>query len=331
MIKEIINIAFAGLRHIHIFDLFKMAMENPHYNIIGAFESDENAKKVAEENGVICNYDSYDDLLADKNLDVVALGGYYGQRGEMAIRALKSGKHVMADKPLCTDLDTLNEIEKLSKEKGLIVSCVFTMRFEKKINAVKKLVESGKLGEINNVYFGGQHPLQYGRRPMWYFEDGKHGGVINDIAIHGIDILSYALNLEVKEILSARCWNKFAEKEPQFKDCGQFMLTANNGAGIIADVSYAIPDGVEFALPYYWKFYIWGTKGTIRFSLNEEKTYYYTEGTTMPTLLDEAIADVDYLTDFYDVFNGKDNVILPMQDVLKATATTLQIQELSLF
>lgn len=331
MKNKVINIAFAGLRHIHIFDLFKLAEDNEYYNIIGSFETDENAKRTAEEKGVISNYNTYEEILADENVDVIALGGYYGQRGEMAVRALKAGKHIMADKPLCTDLATLDEIERLSKEKGLIVSCMFTMRFEKKINAVKKLVESGAMGEINNVYFGGQHPLQYGRRPEWYYEDGKHGGVINDIAIHGIDILSYALGLEVKEILSARCWNKFAEKEPQFKDCGQFMLTADNGAGIIADVSYAIPDGIEFALPYYWQFYIWGTKGTIRFSLNEEKSYYYTEGSATPTLLDEATAKVDYLTDFYNVLNGKDNAILPMQDVLKATAKTLQIQQQSRF
>ena len=330
MNNKTINIAFAGLRHSHIFVLYNMAKENPLYTIVGAFEADDAARKTAEENGVVCNYNSYEELLADSRVDVVALGGYYAQRGQMAIDALKAGKHVMADKPLCTTTAELDAIETLSKEKGLLVTCMFTMRFEKKINALKRLKESGALGEINNVYFGGQHPLQYGRRPMWYFEDGKHGGVINDIAIHGIDILSYALGLQVKDILSARCWNKFAAEEPQFADSAQFMLTAENGAGIIADVSYAIPDGVEFGLPYYWQFYVWGTKGTVRFSLNEEESYYYVANEKTPLVLDETEEPADYLTDFYRLLEGEADTVLPMADVFAATRKTLEIQQKSL-
>ncbi|MBQ9940907.1 MAG: Gfo/Idh/MocA family oxidoreductase [Clostridia bacterium] len=329
MNDKIINIAFAGLRHGHIFVLYNMAKENKFYNITGAFESDENSKKTSREMGVIINYNSYEELLDDTRVDVVALGGCYGQRGQMAIDALKAGKHVIADKPLCTEMSELDLIEKLSKEKNLLVSCMFTMRFEKKINAVKKLYESGKLGEINNVTFGGQHPLQYGRRPMWYFEEGEHGGVINDIAIHGIDVLYYAFGMKIKDILAARCWNKYAEEQPDFKDSAQFMLTADNGAGIVADVSYAIPDGVEFNLPYYWQFYVWGTKGTVRFSLNENESYYYISGEKQHFVLDEQECETDYLTDFYNLYLGRKNVVLPVTDSLYATRTTLQIQKKS--
>jgi len=320
------NIAFAGLRHGHIFALYDQAVNNPYFNVCGAFEENNEARQVAEQKSVKFGYKSYEELLADDLVDVVALCGCYGDRGQMAIKALKCGKHVIADKPLCISTDELNQIEKAAKENNRLVSVMFTMRFEPKINAVKKLVESGVLGEINNVYFGGQHPLQYGRRPMWYFENGKHGGVINDIAIHGIDILNYALGIKVKDILSARCWNKFAESEPEFKDSAQFMLTAENGAGVVSDVSYAIPDGVEFALPFYWQFYIWGTNGTLRFSLGDEKIEYYIKGDANPHILEEAPV-TEYLTDFYRLLNGEKDIILPMQDVLSATRATLKIQE----
>ena len=316
------KIAFAGLRHGHIFALYDMAKGNPLFEITGAFEDDRDARQAAVSRGVDCCYESYDALLADPAVEVVALGGCYGDRGGMAIRALQAGKHVIADKPLCTSLEALDTIEMLAKERGLLVSCMFTMRFEKKIRAVKALVESGALGEINNVYFGGQHPLQYGRRPMWYFEEGKHGGVINDIAIHGIDVLAYALGLSVDKILTARCWNKFATAQPGFEDSAQLMLTAQNGAGILADVSYAIPDGVEFGLPWYWQFYVWGTRGTIRFSLNEERSCYYLAGQKEPILLEETEVQEDYLTDFY-----RQSGALTMDTVLAATRTTLQIQQ----
>lgn len=321
------KIAFAGLRHSHIFVLYAMAKENPLYRIVGAFEEDPESKAQAQAQGVACNYPTYDALLADPDVEVVALGGCYGDRGGMAIRALEAGKHVIADKPLCTDLAELDTIERLANEKGLQVSCMFTMRFEKKIRALKALYESGALGEINNVYFGGQHPLQYGRRPMWYFEAGKHGGVINDIAIHGIDALAYALDLHTDKILAARTWNKFATEQPGFKESGQLMLSAQNGAGIMADVSYAIPDGVEFALPYYWQFYIWGTKGVIRFSLNDEKAFCYLAGKAEPVELEEKEIDADYLTDFHRFVTGQGDTVLPMEDVFRATRATLTIQK----
>ena len=325
-----LRIAFAGLRHGHIFQLYRMVQEHPLYEITGAFEEDPAAKKAAMEQGVSCFYDSFEALLSDPAVDAVALGGYYGQRGQMAIAALNAGKHVIADKPLCTDLSELEQIRQLSQKRNLTVSCMFTMRYEPKIQAVKALAESGALGEFNNVSFGGQHPLQYGRRPQWYFEEGKHGGVINDIAIHGIDVLSYALGLTVDEVLAARCWNKYAAQEPRFADSAQFMLKASNNAGIVADVSYAIPDGVEFALPYYWQFYIWGTKGTIGFSLNEEVSYYYASGDETPHVLKETPCTDDYLTDFYHLLQGNSTVILPQEDVFAATKTTLKIQQSSI-
>ncbi len=323
------NIAFAGLRHGHIFTLYDMAKENPLYNVVGAFESDKDSVLEAEKKGLKCNYKSYEELLADPKVDVVALGGCYGDRGEMAVKALLANKHVIADKPLCTKLSELDKIEEAAKKIGKLVSCMFTMRFENKICALKKLVESGVLGEINNVSFGGQHPLQYGRRPMWYFEKDKHGGVINDIAIHGIDILSYALGLKIEDICAARCWNKYAKEQPDFKDSAQLMLTAENKAGILADVSYAIPDGVEFALPYYWQFYVWGTKGTVGFAINEKDSFYYVKGNSEPVLLESVEPKTDYLTDFYNLTQNKKDVILPMEDVFSATRTTLQIQEVA--
>ncbi len=321
------NIAFAGFQHSHILVLYNMAKENPLYNVVGAVETIESYRFDAIEKGVIFNYNTYEELLADKNVDVVAIGACYGDRGTMAIKALEAGKHVICDKPLCTSLSELDEIEKLSKEKNLVVSCMLTMRFEPLIISLKKLVESGKLGEINNVYFGGQHPLQYGRRPSWYYQEGKHGGVINDIAIHGIDILSYIFGGKVNKIHAARTWNKYAEKEPRFKDCGQIMLSLDNGAGVIADVSYAIPDGIEFNIPYYWQFFVWGTKGVTEFAFNKQNPSYYIKGQTEKIDLELINPSVDYLTDFTNLVEGKEDVIVPMSEVFASTRATLKIQQ----
>ncbi len=320
------NIAFAGLRHDHIYVLYEEAKNHKEYNIVGEFEDNKEAREKAIEKGLECKYKSFEELISDETVETVALGGCFGDRGEMAEKALLAGKNVIADKPLCTSIKQLKKIEKAAKKSGKMVSCMFTMRYSKSFAAFKKLVESKALGEINNVYYGGQHPLMYGRRPKWYFEEGKHGGTINDIAIHAIDILNYALGLKVKDINSARCWNKYAKDEPDFKDSAQLMLTAENGAGIVADVSYAIPDGVEFNLPYYWKFFVWGTEGTAEFTEGCEEITYYVKGNPNPQIIKGENPECDYLTDFLKMVNGED-AILPMEDVFYATRKTLMMQK----
>jgi predicted dehydrogenase len=66
------------------------------------------------------------------------------------------------------------------------------------------------LGKIKTAAFTGQHPLNWGVRPGWYFEEGKHGGTFNDIAIHGVDAISWIAGCKWAKTLYARdraSWN----------------------------------------------------------------------------------------------------------------------------
>ena len=284
----------------------------------------ETGDAFASRHGIPLVFDDLDAFLSSDAFDAVYIASPNFLHESQAVRALRAGKHVIADKPLTTSLEELDIIEREAKNRGKTVSCMFTMRYDSKINGAKRLFESGALGEIAAVSFGGQHPLQYGRRPSWYFEENMHGGVINDIAIHGIDALDYAFGIKARKINAARCWNKLAASEPNFLDCAQLMLTAENGAGVIADVSYAIPDGVEFNLPYYWQFYIWGTKGVLSFSHRQEGVYYLA-GDPQPHALEE-VGVGEYLDDLLKVIRGDRDVILPMGDVIASTRKTLEIQ-----
>lgn len=114
-----IKIAFAGFRHGHINTLYKLAEGNPDVEIVAAYEADADARSTAEKTlGVRFTHESYEDMLKDESIDVVAIGDYYGIRGSLAIAALKAGKHVYADKPLCTSLSELDEIEALARKRN---------------------------------------------------------------------------------------------------------------------------------------------------------------------------------------------------------------------
>jgi len=319
-----LNVAFAGYRHGHIFELWNRAADHPEVHILGSWEEDAATREDCEKRGVIFNYKNYSDILADDNVNLVAIGDYYGRRGSLAIEALKAGKHVIADKPICTSLDELDEIERLSKEKGLVVHSMFSLRYEKNIALCKKIIDSGDLGEVRNISFNGQHCLGYGSRPGWYFEEGKHGGTINDIAVHGIDMIRYTTGLEVKKICGSRTWNSYADKVPFFNDCAQFMLELSNKAGVLADVSYAALSN-QSSLPTYWNFIIWGSKAMMTFSLSSPHISLYRAGEKEPDLITGEPVNCDNYADILAELSGKDGNITTAHTIA-SSRTTLQIQ-----
>jgi predicted dehydrogenase len=261
-----IRFAFAGFRHGHINDLYRLAGERDDTEVVAACEEHEPTRTKLSDGKVAFTHTNIDKMLDEVDCDVVAIGDYYARRGSIAIQALKMGKHVIADKPLCTSLDELDEIERISGEKGLSVGTMLTMRDHGQTIGVKQMIEEGVIGEVHAMSFGGQHPLMLGSRPEWYFEKGKHGGTINDIAIHAIDVVPWMTGLEFDTVKSARCWNAFATDFPHFKDGAQMMLTMNNGCGLLGDVSYFMPDKAGYSLPFYWRYTFWGREGVIETS-----------------------------------------------------------------
>lgn len=321
-----LNIAFAGFRHGHIIGLYLECVKNPNVNIVGAFEEHEETRlDMIEKYGVNFNYNTYDELLCDCKVDAVAIGDYYAIRGERAICALAKGKHIIADKPLCTSLEEENKIRELCEKSGLTAYLMLDLRFYDVINTAKQIIENDRLGEINNIIFEGQHPLMYGSRAGWYFEEGKHGGTINDIAIHGVDVVRYLTGLEVNKVNAARTWNAFAEEEPHFKDSAMFMCQMSNGAGLMADVSYSAPNTLGFSMPTYWQFQLWGKKGMMKFGVNCKEIELYIDGKSEVEAIVPSQAELNLLNDFINCIEGK-STVLTTKDVLDSTRTTLTIQ-----
>ncbi len=329
-IFDMLRIAFAGFRHSHILALYAQAKESPLVEIVGAFEADEKTReRVAKENGVVFNYETYEDLLSDASVDAVAIGDYYSIRGARVIGALQSGKSVISDKPLCTTLAEAEEIERLSKEKDLAVYLMLDLRFDGRFEAVRRLIAEGAVGKIAQIRFGGQHPLLQSERPSWYFEEGKHGGVINDIAIHGIDIVSYMCGLLPKRVIGARCFNAFAEGVAHFLDCGSFMCELEGGAGLFADVSYASPNGMRYSFPYYWEFEIWGVDGMIRFGRNLPEIELYRKESECAEIIPPALVEKTMIEDFVEVLEKKGETVITTAQVMTSTQWTLKIQAAS--
>ena len=191
------------------------------------------------------------------------------------------------------------------------------------------MVRQGVIGEIHAISFGGQHPLFLGTRPAWYFEPGKHGGTINDIAIHAIDAIPWITGLRFAAVNAARCWNAFAVDFPHFEGAGQMMLTMENGCGVLGDVSYFVPDSLGYSIPFYWRMTFWGREGVIETSRVANEIALALNGAR--EVRSEPLPDghpAGYLRSFiHDVGGELDEDELCTEHVLRATRIALTIQK----
>ena len=253
-----VRFAFAGFRHGHIMMVYAALRNHPDAVIVAAAEDDEATRAACLRDGVILTHSSVEQMLDEVDCDVVAVGQHYGGRGTVVRMALERGRHVLADKPLCCAMADYEAIARLSREKGLSVIVQFDLRGDGRFLALRRIVRDGAPGEVRAVSFGGQHPLLYGKgRPDWYFEPGLHGGILNDIAVHAMDFIPWITGRRFAFIESARAWNAGFDEVPFFQNAGQAMLTLDNGAGVLGDVSYFAPDSFGYGTPYYWRTTIW--------------------------------------------------------------------------
>lgn len=311
------KVAFIGFRHGHILSLYDFMKKSRDFTVVAACEEHEPTR--ASVAGL--THTRYAAMLDEVDCDIVAVGDYYGIRGRRIIEALKRGKHVVTDKPICTSLTELREIERLARAKKLKVSSQLDSRGHGAFLKARELVQAGQIGEIHAIHITGQHPLMLGKRPGWYFEKGKHGGTINDIAIHAFDFIPWMTGLRFDSVVGARAWNAFAKATPHFKDAAQFLLRMKNGAGLMGDVSYFMPDSHGYRLPQYWRVTLYGRDGVIEAGLNLPHVMLARNGEKTPQLLPPLPGrPFGYL----DMFTGKPG--LNTRDVLDASRIALLVQ-----
>ena len=97
------KIAFAGFRHGHIFDLYALARASSALEVVAACEEHAETRAEIHAKGTAAiTHDRLEQMLDEVDCDIVATGTYFAGRGPVLIEALTRGKHVISDKPLCT-------------------------------------------------------------------------------------------------------------------------------------------------------------------------------------------------------------------------------------
>ena len=147
--------------------------------------------------GVKTDYASHKEMLDDESLqlDAVSICTYNRQHAGPAIYALQKGVNVMLEKPFTVTLDEAIEVMKAEKESGKVLSIGFQPRLDANMQMIKKIVESGELGQVYYIQTGGGRrrgiPTPFGTT---FIEDKTAGlGALADIGCYSLDMVLNAV------------------------------------------------------------------------------------------------------------------------------------------
>ncbi len=159
------------------------------------------------------------DMLADKSLelDAVCICTYNRQHAPCAIHALEAGIHVMLEKPFTVTLDEAIEVMKAEKKSGKVLSIGFQPRLDANMQMIKKIVQSGELGQIYYIQTGGGRrrgiPTPYGTS----FIANETGGIgaLGDIGCYSLDMVLNAIGYP-KPLTVTGYKSDFFGKDPKY-------------------------------------------------------------------------------------------------------------------
>ncbi len=175
-------------------------------------------------------YTDYRDVLELPNVDAVQIATPHYNHAEIAIAALKAGKDVLTEKPMAISVPDMEAMIQTAKDTKRTLGVIFQNRYNDASQAVKQVIEEGKLGAIN----GTRAIITWRRTDEYYSEsdwkgtwDKEGGGVLIDQAIHTIDLMQWLVG-EV-DYLEAR-YDTRAHDQIDVDDVAEAHIVFKNGA-----------------------------------------------------------------------------------------------------
>jgi predicted dehydrogenase len=133
-------------------EIINAAAESELVSVVGAASRDPaRAEAYAAEHAFERWWGSYDELLADPDVDAVYVALPNVLHVEWSIRALEAGKHVLSEKPMGRDPDAVARVFDVAERTGLVLMEAFMYRHHPQIKRARELLDEGAVGEVRLV------------------------------------------------------------------------------------------------------------------------------------------------------------------------------------
>ncbi|HRR91968.1 MAG TPA: Gfo/Idh/MocA family oxidoreductase [bacterium] len=195
-------------------------------------------------------YTDYKKMLDRPDIDVVNICTPSGLHPEMAIEAMKRGKHVITEKPMAITLEQADAMISASKEYKRKLACIFQRRTQSIFKKIKEVTSQGAIGKLilgdaYMKYFRSQAYYDSGDwRGTWALDGG---GALMNQGIHCIDLMQWIMG----EVGSVFAYTRTLARKIEVEDTAVSVLEYKNGAiGIIEGTTSVVP-GFDHRLEFH--------------------------------------------------------------------------------
>lgn len=209
----------------------------------------EKAERFQKQFGFTKAYDSYQALLEDPNVDAVYIPLPNHLHKEWTIKAVSKGKHVLCEKPMSgSQKDTIDMIQ-AADQAGVVFMEAYAYLHSPYINAIKKEIENGVIGEIKlieSTFYtqGYEEDIRIHKETL--------GGALYDLGCYNTSLILHLLGQEPVKVEASAVFNSEGVDEL----CLAVFEFAN---GVRASNSSGMCTGG----PCGSRFFVYGRKGYI--------------------------------------------------------------------
>lgn len=214
-----------------------------------ASRSAERAEKYAERWEIPTSYGSYEELLADPEIDVVYNPLPNDLHAEWTIEALEAGKHVLCEKPLALTVDEVDAVASAAADAGCVVSEAFMYRHHERTIRVHELLDDDIVGDLQLIKGAFRFNLDRPNDIRW--DPARGGGSLWDVGCYPVSFARSLIGEEPVEVFG-------------------YQRTGPTGVDVTFAGQLRFPDDTlvqvdsSFRAPTRMQMEIVGTKGTIR-------------------------------------------------------------------
>ena len=200
-----------------------------HIELVAAVDVDEQRLRVfCEQHGIRGSYTNLDRMLAQEQPRLVHICTPPSSHALLSIRCLRAGAWVFCEKPPCTTLAELDEIEAAEEETGRYCSFVFQWRFGSGAKHLRRLIETEAFGRplltiCHTAWFRDHGYYEVPWRGRW---ETEAGGPTVGHGIHATDLVLWLLGdwIEVRSMIGR------VDREIETEDVSMAMVEFENGA-----------------------------------------------------------------------------------------------------
>ena len=237
----------------------RMALEASGAKLAAIFDRRlDNAQKLAAEWG--CDAaPSFDDLINRPDIDVVGVFTPSGTHSDLAIRAMRAGKHAISTKPPDVSVEKVDAMAAAAKDYGRLCAVDFGSRYDDDVRKVKAAIDAGRLGQPifgdmrlkwwrAQAYFDGGDPP--GWRGTWAIDGG---GSLANQGIHDLDLLQWFMG----KVKTVRARTHIFSHKIETEDACQAFVDFESGAWGLIETTTTVWGGLGRQIEVH------GTNGTM--------------------------------------------------------------------